>query len=57
MDFDGLKDKAEQLADEHSEQIEQGLDKAGDAAAAKFGHEEQIDEGVDKLKGLIPGND
>lgn len=41
--FDDIK----RLVDEHDEQIDQGLEKAGDAAAAKFGHGDQIDQGVD----------
>lgn len=35
------------FADEHDKQVDEGLEKAGDAAGAKFGHEEQIDKGVD----------
>lgn len=57
MDFDDLKDKAEDLLQEHGDKIEKGLDKAADIAGDKFGHEEQIDAGVDKLKGLIPGGE
>ena len=41
--FDDIK----KLADEHDEQIDQGLEKAGDAAGAKLGHDEQIDKAVD----------
>lgn len=54
MDFDSLKDKAEDLLQEHGDKIEQGVEKAGDIAAEKFGHEEQIDKAVDKIKDLIP---
>lgn len=57
MDFDNLKGKAEELLNEHGDQIEKGLDKAGDLAGDKLGHEEQIDAGVAKLKGLIPGGE
>lgn len=42
-DFDDLK----KLADEHDEQVDQGLGKAGDAAGDKLGHADQIDKGVD----------
>lgn len=42
-DMDDLK----KLADEHDKQIDEGLEKAGDAAGTKFGHDEQIDKGVD----------
>jgi hypothetical protein len=57
MDFDGLKDKAEELVKDHGDKIEDGIEKAGDFAEKKFGHEEQIEAGVDKLKGLIPGGE
>jgi len=45
-DMDDLK----KLAEEHDEQLDAGLERAGDAAGRKFGHEEQIDKGVDKLQ-------
>jgi hypothetical protein len=45
-DLDDLK----KMADEHDAQIDQGLDKAGKAAASKFGHEEQIDKAVKKAQ-------
>jgi hypothetical protein len=35
------------FADEHDKQVDEGLEKAGDAAGAKLGHGEQIDKGVD----------
>ena len=41
--FDDIK----KFADEHDEQVDQGLEKAGDAAGDKFGHDEQIDKAVD----------
>jgi hypothetical protein len=44
--FDDIK----RLADEHDEQVDKGLEKAGDAAGERFGHAEQIDKGVDKLQ-------
>ncbi|WP_375500672.1 Rv0909 family putative TA system antitoxin [uncultured Jatrophihabitans sp.] len=40
-------DDIKKLADEHDDQVDKGLDKAGDAAGAKFGHEDQIDKAVD----------
>lgn len=44
--FDDIK----KFADDHDEQVDQGLEKVGDAAAAKLGHEDQIDKGVDWLQ-------
>lgn len=41
-------DDAKKFAEDHDEQIDQGMEKAGDAAGKKFGHEEQIDQAVDK---------
>lgn len=37
----------EKLADEHDKQVDEGLDKAGDAAEEKVGHADEIDKGVD----------
>ena len=51
-DMDDLK----RMAEEHDEQIDAGMEKAGDAAGAKFGHQEQIDEAVKKGEGLIDGD-
>jgi hypothetical protein len=54
INFDELKNKAQELVNEHGDKIENGLDKAGDFAKQKFGHEQQIDSAVDKLQELIP---
>jgi hypothetical protein len=45
----GFMDKAEDVADQHDEQVDQALDKGGDAADQKTGgkYDEQIDRGVD----------
>ena len=45
----GFMDKAKDFADQHDEQVDQGLEKAGDAADQRTGggHGEQIDRGVD----------
>jgi hypothetical protein len=45
----GFMDKAENMADQHDEQVDQGLDKAGDFADQKTGgkYDNQIDKGVD----------
>jgi MT0933-like antitoxin protein len=40
-------DDIEKMAGDHDEQVDQGLEKAGDAAESKFGHGDQIDKGVD----------
>jgi hypothetical protein len=54
VDFDGLRDKAEDAAGEHKEQVDAGIDKGSAAAGERFGHEDQIDQGADKAKGMIP---
>ena len=45
----GFMDKAKEFADEHDEQVDQGIEKAGDFADDKTGgkYSEQIDRGVD----------
>jgi len=51
--FDDIK----RMADDHDEQVDEGLEKAGDAAGERFGHAEQIDKGVDKLQEHTDGED
>ena len=54
MDIDGLRDKAEGFAEDHADQIKQGIDKAEEFAKDKLdGHDEQIDKAADKLRGLV----
>lgn len=57
MGFDDLKNKAMDLAKEHSEQVGQGIDKAREFADEKTGgqHSEQIQQGADKLKQAVGG--
>ena len=45
----GFMDKAEDMAEQHDDKVDQGLEKAGDVADEKTGggHSEQIDRGVD----------
>jgi hypothetical protein len=54
MDFDQLKNQAEKLAGEHSDQVDQGVDKAADLAKDKLGHENEVDQAAAKLKDLLP---
>jgi hypothetical protein len=48
--FDEMKDKAQDAAGEHSEQVDQGMEKAGEFVDEKTGgkHTDKIDRGVDK---------
>jgi hypothetical protein len=57
VDFDALRDKAEDFAREHDEQIDSGIDKAADLLGNKVGHEQQIRQGADKLKDVLPDDD
>jgi hypothetical protein len=51
MGFADFANKAKAFADEHDEQVDQGLDKAGDLAKERFtGHDEQIDSVVDRAQ-------
>ena len=47
--FDNMKDKAGDLAQEHSDKVDEGLDKAGEFVNEKTGgeHGDQIDQGKD----------
>jgi MT0933-like antitoxin protein len=54
----GFMDKAKEALDQHDDKVDQGLDKAGEAAKGRFaGHDEQIDQGVDRLQGMTGDED
>lgn len=55
MDFDEIKNKAQDFAGSHPDQVNQGLDKVGDMAKEQFGHGEQIDQGLDKARDFLGG--
>jgi hypothetical protein len=48
----GFMDKAKEVADQHDEQVDQGLEKAGDQVDSRTGnkHSDQIDKGVDQAQ-------
>jgi hypothetical protein len=50
--FDKAKEKMGQLASEHGDKVDQGVDKAADMADEKTGgkHGDKIQQGADKLK-------
>lgn len=43
-------DEVKKFADEHDKQVDEGIEKAGDAATERFGHEDQIDKAVDEAQ-------
>ena len=45
----GFVDKARDMADQHDDKVDEGLERAGDVADERTGggHSEQIDRGVD----------
>jgi hypothetical protein len=54
----GFMDKAKELLNQHDDKVDQGLDKAGEAAKGRFaGHDEQVDQGVDKLQEMTGAGD
>ncbi len=57
MNLDDLKNKAKDLAGQHPDQVDQGIDKAREFADEKTGgqHSEQIQQGADKLKERFGG--
>jgi hypothetical protein len=51
MGIGDFVNKAKGLADQHDEQVDQGLDRAGDAAKERFaGHDGQVDSVVDRAQ-------
>ena len=57
--FDEMKDKAEDLAKDHPDQVNEGLDKAGDFANEKTGdkYEDQIEKGEDFARERLGSED
>jgi MT0933-like antitoxin protein len=54
----GFLDKAKSLLGQHDEQVDQGLEKGGDAAKERFpGHDSEVDQGVDKLQQMTGEGD
>jgi hypothetical protein len=43
-------DDIEKMADDHDEQVDQGLQKAGDAAEQKVGHDTEVDKAVNEAQ-------
>lgn len=58
INFDEIKNKAQQALGKHSDKVEKGVDKAGDFAKSKFGdHADKIDNVTGKAKGYINKED
>lgn len=57
--LDDAKDKAKDLAGGHEDQVDDGLEKAGDFADDKTGdkYSDQIDSGQDKASEFLGGDD
>ncbi|MCA1655799.1 MAG: antitoxin [Pseudonocardiaceae bacterium] len=54
INFDDLKNKAQNLVEQHGDKIEGGVEKAGELAKKRFGHDEQVDKVVDKIQDALP---
>ena len=57
VDLGGLGDKAKQYASQHPDQVEQGVDKAGDAVNQHTGdkYEDQVTKGEDAVRDRLGG--
>jgi hypothetical protein len=54
IDFDALKNKAQDALKEHGDKIDEGIDKAAGFAKSKFGgHDSQIDGASGKAKEFL----
>ncbi|WP_306205349.1 antitoxin [Actinoplanes sp. RD1] len=55
----GFMDKAKDFADKHDEQVDQGIDKAGDQVDDRTGNKysDQIDKGVDQAQARTGAGD
>lgn len=56
-DFGDLADKAKEFAGEHSDQVNEGIEKAGDAVDDKTGNRfgDQIKQGEQKAEDFLDG--
>lgn len=59
MSIGGFADKARELAEQHPEQVDQGIEKAGDAVDERTGgqHADQVDKAQEALKDRLGGGD
>lgn len=57
IDFDNLRHEAEEFAEQHSDQIDRGIDKAAQMAGKKYGHGQEIEQAADKLEEMLQGAD
>lgn len=57
MNLDDLKNKAKEMAGQHPDQVDKGIDKAREFVDEKTGgqHSEQVQQGADKLRGALGG--
>lgn len=55
VDFGDMADKAKDLAGEHSDQVEGGIDKAADFARDKFGDNAAIDQVEERASDFVEG--
>ncbi len=55
----GLFDKLKGKASDHSDKVEQGMDKAGDAASKATGgkHDDKIESGKDTVRDHLGGDE
>jgi hypothetical protein len=55
----GFMDKAKDAVNKHDDQVDKGLDKAGDQIDDRTGnkHSDQIDKGVDQAQARTGGGD
>ena len=59
MGIGDFVDKAKDLAGQHPDQVDQGIDKAGDAVDQRTGgqHAEQVDKAQDAARDRLAGGD
>lgn len=55
VDMGGFADKAKNLADQHPDKVQQGIDRGGDAVDDRTGnkHEGQVDQAQEKVGGFL----
>jgi hypothetical protein len=60
MDLNKMKQKAQDLVGDHSNdaeaEIEHAVDRAANVAKDKVGHDREVDAAASKVKGFLPKN-
>lgn len=55
MNFDEIKNKAAELLEQNHEKVDEGIDRAAEFIADRFGHEDRVKSVAEQAKDALPG--